>query len=239
MKIIFLTAGKGSRLHKLSKKKHKSLLPLNKKDNILGKLVKQFISLGCLSKNIYFITGYKFKQIEKYFGKRYRFFYYKNFEKTNNLHTLISAQKLISGNETIISFSDIVIETRAIKELYHRRSKNICILADTSNVRNGTMKIQFGKKKYLKKIGVIQRKISDGNYIGLLKIPKSKIRLFKQFLINASTMSRNSYFTEVLNELIKKNNEKIDILDVNKSKWIEVDNIFDYKKALNRISSFN
>ena len=52
-------------------------------------------------------------------------------------------------------------------------------------------------------------------------------------------MSRNSYFTEVLNELIKKNNEKIDVLDVNKSKWIEVDNIFDYKKALNRISSFN
>ena len=101
------------------------------------------------------------------------------------------------------------------------------------------MKIQFGKKKYLKKIGVIQRKISDGNYIGLLKIHKSKIRLFKKFLINASTMNRNSYFTEVLNELIKKNNEKIDVLDVNKSKWIEVDNIFDYKKALNRISSFN
>lgn len=233
-----MAAGKGSRLHKLSKNKHKSLLPLNKKDNILGKLVKQFLSLGCLSKNIYFITGYKFKQIERYFGKRYRFFYYKNFKKTNNLHTLISAQKFISVNETIISFSDIVIENRALKELYNRRSKNICILADTSYVRNGTMKIQLDKKKYLKKIGIIPKKISDGNYVGLLKIPKSKIRLFKQFLINAFNMNRNSYFTEVLNELIKKNNEKIEVLNVDKSKWIEVDNIFDYKKTLNRISSF-
>ena len=38
--------------------------------------------------------------------------------------------------------------------------------------------------------------------------------------------------------MIKKNNEKIDIVRVGNSKWVEIDNVCDYKKALNNVSSF-
>ena len=238
MKIFFLTAGRGRRLNYFSKKKHKSLLQLNKQDTILGKLVEQFQSFGCKKKNIYFITGYKTKQIRTYFGRKYNYFFYKNFIKTNNLHTLIDASKLISSNNTIISFSDIVIETKAIKKFYKKKSKNISILVDNSSVRNGTMKVQIDQKNKLKKIGKIKKKISHGNYIGIIKIPKEKIKLFKAFLCNSQNKNRNSYFTEVLNDMIKKNNEKIDIVRVGNSKWVEIDNVCDYKKALNNVSSF-
>ena len=54
MKIFFLTAGRGRRLNYFSKKKHKSLLQLNKQDTILGKLVEQFQSFGCKKKKYLF-----------------------------------------------------------------------------------------------------------------------------------------------------------------------------------------
>ena len=101
MKIIFLIAGKGSRLNELTLKKHKSLIEINGVP-IIRRLVNQFQSLKVKSKDITFITGYKSIQIKREFGKDYNYFYYKNYFKTNNLHTLIAANKVLKNQDTII-----------------------------------------------------------------------------------------------------------------------------------------
>jgi L-glutamine-phosphate cytidylyltransferase len=239
MKTIFLTAGRGSRLNHLTKKNHKSLLSFNEKESILGKLVNQFIKQGIKKQNITFITGYKSKKIFNHFGSRYKYFYYNNFKNTNNLHTLIAAKKTILNNDTIISFSDIVIQPEAIKKIYNKTINNITLLIDTSKVRNGTMKVELKNKHLIQRVGRIPRKIAKGNFIGILKIPKNKIEVFKKFLQSAESKSKNSYYTEILNDLIKKKNEKIEFIDIKKHKWIEVDNLSDYKKMRNRVENFN
>ena len=238
MKTIFLTAGSGSRLNYLTKKKHKSLLNINKKEIILGKLVQQFHAQGCLKNDITFITGYKSNQIFNYFGAKYKYFYYNNFYKTNNLHTLIAAHNTITKNDTIISFSDIVIQSEAIKKIYKKKIKDITLLVDTSKVRNGTMKIKLKNANQIERIGKIPRKFSNGNYIGILKIPKKKINIFKNSLLSSFTKNKKSYFTEILNDLIQIRNEKIKIIDIKTQNWIEVDNFSDYKKLKNRYKDF-
>ena len=239
MKTIFLTAGRGSRLNHLTKKNHKSLLSFNAKESILGKLVKQFTKQGIQKKNITFITGYKSKQIFNHFGSRYKYFYYNNFNNTNNLHTLIAANNTISNNDTIISFSDIVIQPEAIRKIYSKKIDKITLLIDTSKVRNGTMKVELKNKNLIQRVGRIPRKIASGNFIGILKIPKNKIDVFKKFLLSAKSKNKNSYYTEILNDLIKAKNEKIKFIDIKNHKWIEVDNLSDYKKMKNRARNFN
>ena len=101
MKVIFLIAGKGSRLNSLTKTKHKALIKINK-EPIIRRLVNQFHSFKVKSRDITFITGYKSQQIENEFGKKYHYFYYGNYFKTNNLHTLINASKVLKIQDTVI-----------------------------------------------------------------------------------------------------------------------------------------
>ena len=178
MKVIFLIAGKGSRLNFLTKKKHKALLKINN-EPIIRRLVNQFHALKVKSKDITFITGYKREQIKHEFGKKYNYFYYRDYYKTNNLHTLINANKVLSIQDTMICFSDILTTDKAISLIADQRISKITILTDLSKIRNGTMKVKVDKKD-LKIIGKLPRKKSSGNYIGIMKIPKNKMQIFKK-----------------------------------------------------------
>lgn len=236
MKVIFLIAGTGSRLNFLTKKKHKALLEINK-EPIIRRLVNQFHSLKVKSKDITFITGYKREQIKREFGKKYNYFYYKDYSRTNNLHTLINANEVLKNQDTIICFSDILTTDKAISVITDKKISKITILTDLSKIRNGTMKVEVDKKD-LKLIGKLPRKKSTGNYIGIMKIPKNKMQIFKKFLINSKNKNRNNYFTEILNDLIK-NNEKIQIKDIAPNYWVEIDNIIDLNKAIKNVRKLN
>jgi len=231
LKVIFLIAGKGSRLSFLTKKKHKALIKI-KKEAIIRRLVNQFHSFKVKKSDITFITGYKSEQIENEFGKKYNYFYYKDFSKTNNLHTLIDAIDILKIKDTVICFSDILTTRKSISKIISHKISQITILSDLSKVRNGTMKVIADKnKKNLKSIGKLPRKNSSGNYLGIMKIPKKKMHVFKKFLINSKNKNKNDYFTEILNDLIKKK-EKIKLKNIAPDYWAEIDNILDLNKAI-------
>ena len=236
MKVIFLIAGKGSRLNSLTKKKHKALIEINK-EPIIKRLVNQFHSFKVKSRDITFITGYKSEQIKHEFGKKYNYFYYKEYSKTNNLHTLINASDVLKIQDTVICFSDILTTSKAIAKIIDHRISKITILSDLSKVRNGTMKV-VADKKDLKSIGKLPRKKSSGNYIGIMKIPKKKMYLFKNFLINSKNKNKNDYFTEILNDLIKEK-EKIKLKNIAPNYWVEIDNITDLNKAIKNVEKLN
>ena len=236
MKVIFLIAGKGSRLNFLTKKKHKALLKINN-EPIIRRLVNQFHVLKVKSKDITFITGYKREQIKREFGKKYNYFYYKDYSKTNNLHTLINANEVLKNQDTIICFSDIITTDKTISVITDKRISKITILTDLSKVRNGTMKVEVDKKD-LKLIGKLPRKKSSGNYIGIMKIPKNKMQIFKKFLINSKNKNKNNYFTEILNDLIKRK-ENIKIKNIAPNYWAEIDNIIDLNKAIKNVRKLN
>lgn len=236
LKIIFLIAGTGSRINSLTKKKHKALIEINK-ESIIKRLVNQFHSYKVKSKDITFLTGYKSDQIKKAFGKDYNYFYYDNYSKTNNLHTLINAIKILKIQDTIICFSDILTTSDTISQITNQKISNITILGDLSKVKNGTMKI-ISNKKNLRSIGKLPRAKSSGNYIGIMRIPKKRMHVFKTFLINAENKNKKHYFTEILNDLIQSR-EKINIIDIAPNYWTEIDNMNDLKNAIKNINKLN
>ena len=219
----------GSRLSSLTKKRHKALIRIDKVP-IIRRLVNQFHQFKVKKHDITFITGYKSKQIKNEFGKFYNYFYYKDYSKTNNLHTLISANQILKNEDTIICFSDILTSSNVISKIVNQRISKITILCDLSKVRNGTMKIKV-KKNNLISIGKLPRTQSAGNYIGILKVPKKKMKNFKDFLIKAKNKNKNYYFTEILNDLIQFK-EKINVKNIFPDYWIEIDNNKDLRNAI-------
>lgn len=219
----------GSRLSSLTKKKHKSLIKINK-EPIIRRLVNQFHLFKVKKKDITFLTGYKSKQIKNEFGEFYNYFYYKNYSKTNNLHTLISAYQILKNDDTVICFSDILTSDNVIGKIINDKSSKITILCDLSKVRNGTMKVIVNKKNLIS-IGKLPRIKSSGNYIGILKVPKEKMKNFKDFLIKAKNKNTNYYFTEILNDLIQFK-EKIKAENISPDYWIEIDNNRDLRNAI-------
>ncbi len=226
MKLIILAAGIGSRLKDLTKNNHKSLLSLNYKETILGRLINQFSKFGI--KKIIIIAGHKSQLIKKNFHNVANIKYYKNYKKTNNLHTLLAFKHLLKNDDFIITFSDLVVKNSVIKKIIKKKLDNYLLAVDKTRVVSGTMKVQLSKDKLLK-IGKIKKNIADGNFIGISKISKESLKIFKSQLERLSKASKNNYYTEVFNSLVKQN-IKINVINIG-NKWVEVDNRRDYANA--------
>ena len=156
----------------------------------------------------------KSEQIKREFGKGYNYFYYKNYSKTNNLHTLISANQILKKKDTVICFSDILTSSSVISKIINPKISKITILGDLSKVRNGTMKIKANKNNLIS-IGKLPRIQSSGNYIGILKIPQKKMDIFKNFLIKSKNKNKDYYFVEEVEfERLIKNQEFLEYAKV-------------------------
>ena len=87
--LVYLAAGKGSRLPKKYRKKPKCLTFINKKSILLRNL--KFINKF---KNKLIITGYKKNKLKKYIKKyNFREIVNKNFQTTNMVHSLMLAKQ--------------------------------------------------------------------------------------------------------------------------------------------------
>lgn len=226
MKLIILAAGTGSRLKSYTKNNHKSLLELSNNETILGRLIYQFRKCGI--KKITIITGHKSNLIKKKFKKFANIKFYKNYNKTNNLHTLLHFKRLMKNDDIVISFSDVVTQESVIKNFLKKKNSNFSLAIDKSRIVSGTMKVKLRGNNILK-IGKIKKKEAHGNFIGISKIPYTYLKLFVRELEQVSHLSKKHYYTEVFNKLIKLK-EKVVASHVG-NKWVEVDNISDYYKA--------
>ena len=130
----------------------------------------------------------------------------------------------------MISFADIIVTNTIIKKLV-KSNKAITAAVDTSAIRPGTMRVVL-KKKLLNYIGNNQPSKAQGNFIGLLKIKKTKTKIFKSSMKKILKINKNNYYTEALNYLILQK-IKVDTLDIKKYYWTEIDTASDYKKAKN------
>ena len=64
------------------------------------------------------------------------------------------------------------------------------------------------------------------------------MKIFKDFLINSKNKNKNNYFTEVLNDLIRVN-ENIYVKNIGPNYWTEIDNASDLKKAIKNKNQLN
>ena len=123
MNIVFLAAGKSSRIYSKIKK-NKCLIELNKK-SIISKIIDA--SKDANIKNIHAVVGFNKNKLKSEILKidnKIKFIYNKHFFDREMTYSMICALKKIKG-DTIISYSDIIYNSSILKKL---TKKNIRIL---------------------------------------------------------------------------------------------------------------
>ncbi len=237
MNVIFLAAGKSSRIYKILRKP-KCLLDF-KGISLIEKLIKNFSFSKKIKLNI--VVGFKSSMIKNKL-KRYKninFIFNKDYNKKEMLYSMILALKKINDN-AIISYSDIWYDKSICKILI--KKKNNIYLPILSNwkkiwkVRKKNMyqdaeNLQVDKKLNLKKIGqkIKLLKKVEYQYMGLIFIPKSKIKKIinvYESIENKEKMHLTKFLDKILNFGMKIKCIKY------KKDWYEFDDIDDYKNYI-------
>jgi len=231
MNIIFLAAGKGSRLSKLNLK-NKCLINIKKK-TLIERLLKN--TSDSKIKNIFLVTGHNHVNLKKKLNNHpeVNFIYNRYYQSRDMLYSLVLGLKQ-SNDDTIISYTDILYKKNLISRILKFDRKKIFIPVLTSwkkiwKIRKKIHKddaedIRIKKlNSQLLEIGGKADSKTIAQYMGIIFIPKSK----KKFVINEALKSKykKTQITQFLNYLCKK--EKIVTLKT-KSFWYEFDDIEDF-----------
>ena len=235
MILIYLAAGLGSRLGKISKTKPKCFAIVNKK-KIIDYNKLNFL----LFKKVLIITGYKSHLIKKKFekNKKIHLIQNKNFKTTNMVQSIFLAKNKIKNSDVIICYGDIIFDQNILKKMIKSKKKNLMPLnSNWLNLwkkRMNKKKIKLDaenlktKKNYIIEIGTkIEKKIPKFQFMGLIKLSNTSYKNLFNFFKNKN---KKIDFTSFLNEAIKLKKVKINYF-VTKKKWIEIDNITDLKVA--------
>ena len=232
MQLIILAAGTGSRLGSVTKNIPKSLIKIKGK-SIIDYQIKQFERLKI--KKIIIVTGFASAMMQKKLGVKFKYVVNKKYKTTNNIYSLWLARHHLV-EETIITFADLIMSKNIIRKIV-KSKKNYSLAIDTSRILDGTMKVKV-KSNRLLKIGKSVKKNANGNFIGVAKIKKNKIKSFRNSLNNIIIKKKKDYYTEVFNYLIKKD-QAINYIDVKPDFWAEIDNRQDLEKLKKEIISKN
>lgn len=238
-KALILAAGQGTRLRPLTNDKPKCLVSLAGRP-MLERQVETLRKQRVI--DIHVATGYKSEEIEKLgFNTSFN----SRFDNTNMVESLFSAVDFIQScdEDLIIGYGDIVYNFDNLKalldadeeiclmidknwrELWSLRLENPLDDAETLKVDSNGLITELGKKP-------TSYEQIQGQYTGLIKIRKNKIKDFIQFYnkLDRAAMYdgqdfNNMYMTSFLQMLINSN-WKVAAVNVN-SGWLEVDSVED------------
>jgi len=239
MRFIFLAAGKSKRIFNKIKK-NKCLININKKPLII-KLIEEVKKTKI--KRISIITGFKSKFLRSKLNKikNLDFLYNDKYKTTEMLHTLILGIKKYD-DDIIISYSDILFDSRIIKRLINKKTKNVTIpilknwkkiwtIRNKNHLIDGETLVLKNSGR-IKSIGekIINLKETKYQYMGLIYIPQKK-REYVLNMYHRIKKQKKMHATNFLNYLIK-NKLIIDTVKIDNG-WYEFDDLEDlnnYKK---------
>jgi len=228
MKAIILAAGRGSRMKKLTDERPKCLLELAGK----ALLDWQLEALRAAEiDEISIVTGYKRECLK---GRGLVEFHNADWEDTNMLSSLATADEWLESGPCVISYSDIFYESRAVHllnssdqpiaitydsnwlELWKKRFGDPLIDAETFRLWSDNTLAEIGKPPAnLEEI--------QGQYMGLLRFTPQGWNEVKRIRSALSVHEKNSmHMTGVLQKVIENNRIKIDAVKYD-GKWGEVD----------------
>ena len=234
MNVVFLAAGKSSRIFGILKKP-KCLLTL-RNETLIEKLINNFKNTKIKKVNI--VVGSNSKMIKKHLKnfKNINFIYNKDYNKKEMLYSMILALRKID-DDIIFSYSDIIYNSNISKILTKKRKDiYLPILVNWKKIWNIRKKniiedaeeIKIDKRLNLLSIGnkISNLKKNKYQYMGLIFIPKSKrdliIKIYNKYKIN-----KKMHLSSFLNILVK-HLVKIKCIEY-RGHWYEFDDFEDYK----------
>ena len=240
MQIVFLAAGKGSRIYNKIKI-NKSLIKIKKK-TIIRRLIENVPNQKRNKINL--VLGFNANLIIKNTNKlNVNYILNKDYEKTEMLHSMYIALKKFD-DDFIFSYTDIIYNSSIIKKILKLKLKNICIPVNTNwkkvwdirkkDIFEDAETLRF-KGKNLIEIGnrITDIKEVQGQFMGIFYIPKSKRQLIINIIENNNFKKKQiTYFMNFL--LMKK--IKIDVIKYS-GHWYEFDDFNDLKEYDKLISN--
>lgn len=226
MKALILAAGRGSRLGEITVKQPKPLAILAGK-SLLEWQIDAFREAGIYDVNL--VTGYHKSAFDVY---QLPTFTNNHWATSNMVSSLLCADPLLSKNDTIVSYGDIVYRPSIVKkliatpcslgitydkswlDLWNLRFENPLDDAEQFQHRDG----------YLQAIGAKVTHLDDinGQYMGLLKISAESWQEIKCYLLTLSSEElQKKDMTSLLSELLSLG-LSIATVAINGG-WVEVD----------------
>ncbi len=234
MRVVFLAAGKSTRMYKRIKK-NKCLIKVNKKP-LIKYLIEEVKNAGI--NKISVVTGFRSSYLKKELKdqKNIDYIFNKKYNSTEMLYSLILGLKKYN-TDIIISYSDILFNKEIIKKIIKNHTKNITLpilknwkriwkIRNMDPLKDGET-LFINKRKYLKSIGDRIKNLNSikYQYMGLILIPKNQrkrvISAYKEI-----KKDKKMHATNFLNYLIYKK-FLINSVIFNKG-WYEFDNYEDY-----------
>ncbi|MCK5908150.1 MAG: aminotransferase class I/II-fold pyridoxal phosphate-dependent enzyme, partial [Flavobacteriales bacterium] len=235
MQGLILAAGMGNRLGKYTKNNTKGMVEING-SKMIDLSLERLYEVG-IRKTI-LVVGYKADNIHNYIGDNYRdmkIIYVENeiYDKTNNIYSLWLAKDELIKEDTILLESDLVFETRVLKNLINCKHENSAVVAPFERWMDGTVtlvndkkeitsfisKANFdwsGTKSYYKTVNIYKfsKKFSENTYIPFLEA-------------YIKTLGDNEYYEQVLRVISHLDGIKIHANILSDEKWYEVDDAQD------------
>ena len=239
MRIIFLAAGKSNRIFNKIKK-NKCLININRKP-LIKFLIDQIEKTKI--KKISIITGFRAKILEKKLKniKNIDFLFNEKFNSREMLYSLILGLKNYD-EDILISYSDILFDSRIINKLLKKKTKEIKIPILKNwkkiwKIRNKDPLIDgetlfINNKGNIKSIGnkISDLKKIDYQYMGLIFIPKEKRKKVLS-LYKLISHNKKMHATGFLNFLVKKKNLiKTVVIDKGWYEFDDYEDLINYKK---------
>jgi len=242
MKVIILAAGMGKRLQSLTKNQPKCMVEYKGK-RIIDYTLESTKHYNL--KNISIVTGYKNKVLEKYINDdNIKFYYNKNYKKTNMVYSLFCAEKEMN-DDIIISYGDIIYDKKIFGKLLKSKGDFVVIIDKNwkklwkirmKNPLDDAETLKLDKKGYIREIGRTPKSYKDieAQYVGLIKISKNAIPKVKKYYHRIRKNKKISgkdplkidmtgFIQLIIENLMPVKSEKIN------GGWIEIDTLKDLK----------
>ncbi|SVD15129.1 uncharacterized protein METZ01_LOCUS367983, partial [marine metagenome] len=236
MKALILAAGQGIRMGSETEDKPKCMITYKGKP-LINYTIETMRACGI--EDIIIIDGYKSKVLQSYLSNdKVRFITNEEFYKTNMVYTLFCAESEMN-DDLIISYGDIIYTKEVLqsliqnnndfavtvdknwRELWKLRMDDPLKDAETMKIDNSCNILELGKKpKSYEEI--------NGQYIGLLKISNSFLKVIRNFYHNLDKSKyydgkdyNNMYMTSFIQILINIG-WKVQAVEIYNG-WLELD----------------
>lgn len=236
MKVIVLSAGRGSRIKKFTNSKPKCFIEINSK-SIIERLLNNFKANNL--NDISVITGYK-----NYLFKKFKFkkILNKKWKNTNMVYSLFLAKKILLNNSCFVCYSDIVFDYRVVRKLANNKIQDLIPYNSNwkinwkrryKNPYSDLEKFTFNSKNKIIEIGgkVKSEKQVMGQYMGILKLSKNCSKKMFNFYKSLSKKDKMKIsMTDFIQKFINERKFKFKTLKIN-YEWHEIDTYKDFKVA--------
>ena len=227
MKVLIMAAGRGTRISRYISGKPKCTVDIGN-ITLIENTINEFKARGI--NDIALVLGYRGSIIEEILKNHGVKFYYNDFfDVTNSIASIWFAKDFID-DDMIIMNGDVYLEPSIIDDIL-KEKLNPVLFSDETRKEEADYKFFYEKGKLIKYGKELEGDDITGEYIGVARINKDFLPIFKKELHSLIKSQKHDVWWEnVLYSLIKEHN--IYVKDVCGKFWAEVDFIEDYERIL-------